>query len=54
MKETEQELARNLEVQLGLLHLIAGTEEGLPDRIRLERDAQALEQMARVVSHEAA
>jgi hypothetical protein len=54
MKETDQELSESLELQLSLLRLIAGTEEGLPERIPVERDAEVLEQLVRTVSREAA
>ena len=54
MKETDQELASSLALQLSLLRLVAGTEEGLPERIPMERDTRMLEQLVRVVRPEAA
>ncbi len=54
MKETNQDLAASLTLQLGLLKLIAGTEEGLPQRMPMERDTRTLEQLVRVVRPEAA
>jgi hypothetical protein len=54
MKETDQDLAGSLALQLSLLRMIAGTEEGLPERTPMERDTRTLEQFVRVVSPEAA
>ena len=54
MKETNQELELNLSCQLSLLKLISGTEEGLPERIPVDRDTRTLEQFVRVVKPEAA
>jgi hypothetical protein len=54
MKETNRELAENLELQLSLLKLIAGTEEGQPEHVPVERDSRTLEQLVRVVKPEAA
>ena len=49
MKETDQDLAGSLTLQLSLLKLIAGTEVGLPERTPTETDARELEQFVRVV-----
>ena len=54
MKETSQELAANLEFQMSLLKLAAGTEEGLAERIPVESNTRTLEQLVRVVSRKAA
>jgi hypothetical protein len=54
MKETNQELVASLALQLDLLKLISGTDEGQPERIPTDRDTQTLEKFVRVVRREAA
>ena len=54
MKETNQELVASLALQLDLLKLISGTDEGQPERIPTHRDTQTLEKFVRVVRREAA
>ncbi|MCX6638675.1 MAG: hypothetical protein NT090_26775 [Acidobacteria bacterium] len=54
MKETNQDLAASLALQLDLLKLISGTDEGQPERVPTDRDARTLEKFVRVVRREAA
>jgi hypothetical protein len=54
MKETNQELAASLALQLDLLKLISGTDEGQPERIPTNRESRTIEKFARVVRRVAA
>ena len=49
MKETNPELAAGVTLQLSLLKLITGTDEGQPERILTDRDTRKLEKLVRVI-----
>lgn len=50
MRETTRELMASLKVQLDLLKLVAGAEEGQPQRIPVENDARTIEQFVRAAN----
>ncbi|MDP2996509.1 MAG: hypothetical protein Q8N47_03410 [Bryobacterales bacterium] len=54
MRETNPELAASLALQMDLLRLISGTDEGQPERVLTDRDTRTLEKFVRVVRREAA
>ena len=54
MRETNPELAACLALQMDLLRLISGTDEGQPERVVTDRDTRTLEKFVRVVRREVA